>query len=1318
MSDPEIIPAPLPHHPRGHSSRRRLWRGRSTRHKLKLLWGIFKGLAVAGIGLAVILYFVGTSSWFIRSTVLPRLGRAIHADLTASEVSFSPFSQLTVRGLKLQPTGGAPLLLVPEARVRYSLWSLWRGTVAISEISLVSPSIDAVQKFDGTGNWDQFVQQFTGGPTQPLITSQPKRKPLQLAVHNLKLTQGSLRWTHEQKGGVRQTTQVSQFNLSLDKVQNSQPGKLQVDGQLQAEHFSATGSTTGRLSGHLGGALDYELGAELLPRSLKGNLRAAVPQADGRFQNMASVGLALETDLTPAEVRQLTLRFEKAGQSLGQLKVSGPLELARKEGRLKVELFAIDRRMLNLLGDGRGWDFGQSTINSTNQVELTGNGSMIAIQGQLVGRQIGLQQTNLVAPPLDLDVDYLATVNLSEETAVIRRFNLTGQQRQMELLRGSLDRAMNINWGNSPVGVRDSVFNLTVTNVFVADWRGLLGTALSDGQASGSLRLRAQQDARILQAEVTAHVKDLAMQQGATTLKRGQLQLDLQGQLTDFKRLKIEKSRFQFTEADHPVVSGSGSLTYDLASQEAQVQTKLALSLPELLRLFPVPAASATLGSVEFNGIISQDVAHRRRVQGSLALADVSGRYANYAFQQYSAIVELDVEQRDSQYRISRGGLATRLGMNPGGLVNFSGDYDLITEAGQLSFQTLDLNQNALQPVFATLLAPRTVKSMAINSSGTAKLNLRGESSLKAEFDLGNLVVVDPQRKFPDAVLGLQVQVDASLQARSQVTLRRLGLALRSGSEPGGSLEFKGQGDISNRTGRLTFKIQDINQYLLNPFVALSLAPRTLTSIQISGGGSAQYDPHGDSMIEAEISADNVVVRQPGQTTNAPPVAAQLVLTNSLRQGVVDVKQLRLSLPPTPRAHNQIQLVGRVDCSQTNVYAGQLTLKSEALDLTPAYEWYRRLTNASPAAAAPPVKLDDEPAAIKLPFDRFGLDLNIDRLYLGDVAITNWLASAKINQGAATLNPFQMLLNGAPIKATGTWNPSLRGHSYDLSFQADKIPLGPLANTFLPTFKEQMQGDLSARGAIQGAGFSGTSLQKNLAGHLSFDLTNANLQLVSTRSRPLLAPVKAVLGLPELDQSPVDALQAGATLGQGRVEVTNATARSSAFHAESRGQIRIAPILTNSTLDFPVVLALRRSLAQKARLLTDNTPTNVDFVPLPGFVHVVGTLGVPDAKVDRAVITGLLLRSVGSFTGGSTNKNANLIQDIGSLLTGEKRASTNQPASPAGQTNNNVVGNILSAILGGGSTNTPQSTNAPPSTNQPPANPLNNLLQDLLNKKN
>jgi len=45
--------------------------------------------------------------------------------------------------------------------------------------------------------------------------------------------------------------------------------------------------------------------------------------------------------------------------------------MGKMEGRLKVELRGIDRRLLNLAGSAGGIDFGTTTISSSNDIELT-----------------------------------------------------------------------------------------------------------------------------------------------------------------------------------------------------------------------------------------------------------------------------------------------------------------------------------------------------------------------------------------------------------------------------------------------------------------------------------------------------------------------------------------------------------------------------------------------------------------------------------------------------------------------------------------------------------------------------------------------------------------------------------------------------------------------------------------------------------------------------------------------------------------------------------------------------------------------------------
>ncbi len=76
------------------------------------------------------------------------------------------------------------------------------------------------------------------------------------------------------------------------------------------------------------------------------------------------------------------------------------------------------------------------------------------------------------------------------------------------------------------------------------------------------------------------------------------------------------------------------------------------------------------------------------------------------------------------------------------------------------------------------------------------------------------------------------------------------------------------------------------------------------------------------------------------------------------------------------------------------------------------------------------------------------------------------------------LKPFKLSLNGAPVNATVDLNLGVPGYRYDVAFSADRIPVAPLVNTFVPDRKGQMGGTLTANAQIKGAGITGASLAK------------------------------------------------------------------------------------------------------------------------------------------------------------------------------------------------------------------------------------------------
>ena len=75
------------------------------------------------------------------------------------------------------------------------------------------------------------------------------------------------------------------------------------------------------------------------------------------------------------------------------------------------------------------------------------------------------------------------------------------------------------------------------------------------------------------------------------------------------------------------------------------------------------------------------------------------------------------------------------------------------------------------------------------------------------------------------------------------------------------------------------------------------------------------------------------------------------------------------------------------------------------------------------------------------------------------------------------------------------------------------------------------------------------------------------------------------------------------------VDVELVRLQTSAFQTDLRGTLRLAPVMTNTTIDLPVAVRLRRSLADKLTFLPATTPTNAAEVTLPEFFKMGGTVG-------------------------------------------------------------------------------------------------------------
>ncbi|HEU0038016.1 MAG TPA: hypothetical protein VFR76_01965, partial [Verrucomicrobiae bacterium] len=345
--------------------------------------------------LLVALYFVATSGPFVKGVIVPRVGTAMNAEISVGDAQVSPFSKVVLRDVKLTPKGAEPLFTATEVRLRYSLLSIIGGNIAVEEMTVIAPMVTIVEKADGTSNLDPLLKQ------QKLAEKPPPAKPgssPSVDVKSVALNNGTIRRVKELKGGGRDVLELANVNVTASNIKNGQAGKLDVAASLSIENAAKTDSAGGSLQATLKGGFSFALAKNLLPSALQGDTTFAIEKATGDFAELSTLTAKLDCDTTATEIKQFALQFTKANAPLGELRVSGPFDAAKVEGKLKVEIRSLDRQVLNLVGAASGIDFGTTTINSSSEVELAKNGGLISLAGQLDVARFQVKRQQLTSP--------------------------------------------------------------------------------------------------------------------------------------------------------------------------------------------------------------------------------------------------------------------------------------------------------------------------------------------------------------------------------------------------------------------------------------------------------------------------------------------------------------------------------------------------------------------------------------------------------------------------------------------------------------------------------------------------------------------------------------------------------------------------------------------------------------------------------------------------------------------------------------------------------------------------------------------------------
>jgi hypothetical protein len=176
----------------------------------------------------------------------------------------------------------------------------------------------------------------------------------------------------------------------------------------------------------------------------------------------------------------------------------------------------------------------------------------------------------------------------------------------------------------------------------------------------------------------------------------------------------------------------------------------------------------------------------------------------------------------------------------------------------------------------------------------------------------------------------------------------------------------------------------------------------------------------------------------------------------------------------------------------------------------------------------------------------------------------------------------------------------------------------------------------------------------------------------------------------DMKKSPINSIVLHGKAGSGQVDLQQALVQSPAFETQVTGSIKLAPVLTNSTINLPVSIWLEQGVAQRLKM---NGTTDGGYTKLPDFLTMVGTVGNPQRHINSAALLSTVAGSVLQGLGGKNSQIGSALQGLGGVLGGNKNAPQggqppNQPGAKSSgsttnkpATNQSPVGNILNQLL-------------------------------------
>ncbi len=718
------------------------------------------GLVVGFLLLLGAAWFVITSNAFFQAAVLPRIGRALRAQVEVAEAKIRPFQGIVLRQVRVRPEGGEPLLEAGELRVNYAWRQLLRGRVELHELALETPKIHLVVDADNRSNLDPLLAAFQA-PEPAVRAAGPSPAPSPwIRLHRVEVKNGSMRVQKAVSTSETLVAELTDLQLTLQEVGNSRTGKLQLASGLRAERQHPDRNLSGGMAARLETRAEFALNDALEPTQLATEGQLRVDRTTGAWSAWDQIGVFLRAQIEPEHIRQATVEFMRGAASLGRLHLQGPMSLLRQEGALDIALRGVDARLLNLFGGPLGLDFGPTRMEFLAALRLAKGGREITASGQWQAVPLQVRRGELVTPETDLQCRFAATVDLEGQSLSLTELQLVGRRQEQSWLQTTLSAPMHWNWAPNAAASGDAALRLQIQNLDLADWAALLGPIIPAGRAQVQLDLVSQQAGHKLELTGRGRFHDLAIAWHTNRWTAMGVDFETRAELTGWQQLTLTNTRVHLAHQGRPVIAAELEAQGQLPERSGQGTVRATIALPTCTQLLPpMPALEIRTGTLTLVTKLSRQ-ASQLSAEGEARVDGWSGRLGEIQVPPLDLLTRFTGALDSSTAELASLNVQFRPTGQPGGQLTLQGAYRMdrpsVTFTGRLD----RLNHLLLRPWLQPWLGQTRLLSLELDGNLQGRWEVHGPSRLQAALALSKLVVQPHSLQNPWDPLAARVEFD------------------------------------------------------------------------------------------------------------------------------------------------------------------------------------------------------------------------------------------------------------------------------------------------------------------------------------------------------------------------------------------------------------------------------------------------------------------------------------------------------------------------------------------------------------------------------